>query len=143
MPEKQEGLAEGASGPRPGGELGFPHPLGSGLGSVSSLTLGTRQGELGEGPACGSPLSCTLWPGLQTLWGLHEAQSSPSSVVQKWPWSQLHTAFSVLEHFRRVTRPMAGMQEKELRAASRTAMVVVSAPSLEETKLRAAQHLQA
>lgn len=51
--------------------------------------------------------------------------------------------FFVLEHFCRVTRPMAGIQDKELRAVSRTVVVVVSAPSLEETKLRAGQHLQA
>ena len=52
------------------------------------------------------------------MWGRHSAQSSPDSLTQKWPWSQTHTVFSVLEHCRLVTRPMAGTQEKELRAAA-------------------------
>lgn len=42
--------------------------------------------------------------------------------MQKWPWSQTHTVFSVREHFCLVTRPKAGTQEKELRAVAQAAM---------------------
>lgn len=74
---------------------------------------------------CGSPAACTLWPGLQTLWALHSAHWSPSWDTQKWPWSQPHTVFAVLEHFCLVTRPMSGPRRRssELCHAHRTGPV--------------------
>lgn len=59
-----------------------------------------------------SPVSCTLWPGRQTLWGLHWTQASPSSRTQKWPCLQPHTVLVWVEQFCLVTWPSPGTQRR-------------------------------
>ena len=119
-------LAEGMQGLEPRGELGFSS-TGWSLGSGVWLSRGYQgpggpAAEQREHGVFGSPLATTLCPGLQGVWGRHSTQSSSFSLMQKWPWAQAHTVFSVLEHFCLVTRAMAGTQEKELRAATGAAL---------------------